>query len=335
MGDEEEEEEEEEQEEDQEEKEEVDEGEKEGREAYSKFWEEFGKSIKMGILQDRKNKSKLAKLLRFPSSKSEDDKPISLESYVERMKDDQKKIYYITGETLDIVKTCLAIEKLLKQDYEVLYMADPIDEYVLQSLTEFDGISLQSAAKEDLKFGNEDSDSFKEVQEEFKPLIDWLKNTLDEKVDKVKVSNRLTTTPVVLVSSQYGWSGNMERVMKAQALKDNSKVKYQAPKKTLEINPRHPVITTLKEKVEADGDNKDLKDISTLLYDTALLQNGFLMEEPKQFSDIINEVVSLSLKLDPDAEIAERVADEPEEDEENESTEEAEDTEDEDAENEE
>merc|ERR1712165_567299 len=227
------EEEEEEEEEKEKDEEEVDEGEKEGREAYSKFWEEFGKSIKMGILQDRKNKSKLAKLLRFPSSKTEDDKPISLESYVERMQDDQKKIYYITGETLDIVKTCPAIEKLLKLDYEVLYMTDPIDEYVLQSLTEFDGISLQSAAKEDLKFGNEDSDSFKEIQEDFKPLIDWLKTTLDEKVDKVKVSNRLTTTPVVLVSSQYGWSGNMEKVMKSQALRDNSRVKYQAPKKNI------------------------------------------------------------------------------------------------------
>merc|ERR1712038_641877 len=219
--------------EDDEDEDEEEEEEEEGREAYSKFWEEFGKSIKMGILQDRKNKSKLAKLLRFPSSKTEDDKPISLESYVERMQDDQKKIYYITGETLDIVKTCPAIEKLLKLDYEVLYMADPIDEYVLQSLTEFDGISLQSAAKEDLKFGNEDSDSFKEIQEDFKPLIDWLKNTLDEKVDKVKVSNRLTTTPVVLVSSQYGWSGNMEKVMKSQALRDNSRVKYQAPKKNI------------------------------------------------------------------------------------------------------
>merc|ERR1712038_1541024 len=326
------EEEEEEEEEKEKDEEEVDEGEKEGREAYSKFWEEFGKSIKMGILQDRKNKSKLAKLLRFPSSKTEDDKPISLESYVERMQDDQKKIYYITGETLDIVKTCPAIEKLLKLDYEVLYMADPIDEYVLQSLTEFDGISLQSAAKEDLKFGNEDSDSFKEIQEDFKPLIDWLKNTLDEKVDKVKVSNRLTTTPVVLVSSQYGWSGNMERVMKAQALRDSSKIKYQAPKKTLELNPRHPIITALKAKVEADEDDASLKDISTLLYDTALLQNGFLMEEPKQFSDIINQVVSLTLKLDPEAPIADRVPDEDEEESEDKEDAEDEDAEDEDAE---
>merc|ERR1712083_4062 len=310
---------------------EVDEGEEEAKQAYSNFWEEFGKSIKMGIISDRKNKSKLAKLLRFPSSKSED-KPISLESYVDRMKEDQKKIYYITGESVDLVKTCPAVEKLLKLDYEVLYMADSIDEYVLQSLTEFDGVSLQSAAKEDLKFGNEDSDSFKEIQEDFKPLIDWLKNTLDEKVDKVKVSNRLTTTPVVLVSSQYGWSGNMEKVMKSQALRDNSRVKYQAPKKTFEINPRHPVITALKEKVEADGENPDLKDISTLLYDTALLQNGFLMEEPKQFSDIINQVVSLSLKLDPEAEIADRVPDEDEEESEDKEDAEDEDAEDEDAE---
>merc|ERR1712083_895661 len=313
--------------EDEDEDKEVDEGEEEAKQAYSNFWEEFGKSIKMGIISDRKNKSKLAKLLRFPSSKSED-KPISLESYVDRMKEDQKKIYYITGESVDLVKTCPAVEKLLKLDYEVLYMADSIDEYVLQSLTEFDGVSLQSAAKEDLKFGNEDSDSFKDKQEEFKPLLDWLKKTLDEKVDKVKVSNRLTTTPVVLVSSQYGWSGNMERVMKAQALRDSSKIKYQAPKKTLELNPRHPIITALKAKVEAGEDDASLKDISTLLYDTALLQNGFLMEEPQEFSAIINRVVSMGLDVDPSAEIAERVAETPEdEDEEEEEEEEAKDEE--------
>jgi len=301
-------------------------GAKEGKEDYANFWKEFGKSIKMGIIQDRKNKSKLAKLLRFVSSKSEDDAPVSLESYVDRMKDDQKKIYYITGENLDIVKTCPAVEKLLKKDYEVLFMSDSLDEYVLQQLSEFDGVSLQSAAKEDLKFGNEDSDSFKELEEEFKPLTDWLKTALEGKVEKVKVSNRLTTTPAVLVSSQYGWSGNMERVMKSQALgkKDAS---YQSPKKTFEINVRHPIITALKEKVEADGDDQGIKDISTLLYDTALLQNGFLMEEPKQFSDIINRVVSLGLKLDPNAEVGERpVVDESEEEEETEEeeTEEAE-----------
>merc|ERR1712083_1069279 len=301
--------------EDEDEDKEVDEGEEEAKQAYSNFWEEFGKSIKMGIISDRKNKSKLAKLLRFPSSKSED-KPISLESYVDRMKEDQKKIYYITGESVDLVKTCPAVEKLLKLDYEVLYMADSIDEYV-----------LQSAAKEDLKFGNEDSDSFKDKQEEFKPLLDWLKKTLDEKVDKVKVSNRLTTTPVVLVSSQYGWSGNMERVMKAQALRDSSKIKYQAPKKTFEINPRHPIITALKAKVEADEDDASLKDISTLLYDTALLQNGFLMEEPQEFSAIINRVVSMGLDVDPSAEIAERVAETPEDEDEEEEEEEAKDEE--------
>merc|ERR1712115_192056 len=155
-------------------------------------------------------------------------------------------------------------------------------------------------------------------------LTDRLKTTLDGKVEKVKVSNRLTTTPVVLVSSQYGWSGNMERVMKAQALRDSSKMKYQAPKKTLEINTRHPIITALKAKVEEDTDDASLKDISTLLYDTALLQNGFLMEEPQEFATIINRVVSLGLDVDPNAEIAERVAETPEEEEEEEADEEKE-----------
>jgi len=272
--------------------------------------------MKMGIINDRKNKSKLAKLLRFESSKS-DGKVISLESYVERMKEDQKKIYYITGENIDIVKACPALEKLIKLDYEVLYMVDSLDEYVLQQLSEFDGVSLQSAGKESLKFGNDDSDQLKEIQKEFEPLTDWIKETLGEKVEKVKVSNRLTTTPVVLVSGQYGWSGNMERVMKAQALagKRNS---YQSSKKTMEINHRHPVIVTLKEKVAADKESKDLKDITTLLYNTALLQNGFLMEEHKHFADLVNRAVALGLEVDPNAEVIERPVDEEEEEEEEE-----------------
>eukprot|EP00463_Aulacantha_scolymantha_P000839 TRINITY_DN155_c0_g1_i1.p1 TRINITY_DN155_c0_g1~~TRINITY_DN155_c0_g1_i1.p1 ORF type:complete len:178 (-),score=55.14 TRINITY_DN155_c0_g1_i1:2-535(-) len=162
------------------------------------------------------------------------------------MQDDQKEIYYITGESIEIVKYCPALEKLKKLDREVIFMTDSLDEYVLQQFTEFDGIPLQSVGKEHLKFGNEDSNSFKAKEEEFKKLTEWLKTVLGDKVDKVKVSNRLTTTPVVLVSSQYGWSGNMERIMKAQALKKEESYKYQAPKKTLEINDRHPMIKQLK-----------------------------------------------------------------------------------------
>merc|ERR1712025_1192107 len=303
---------------------EVEEEDTTGKEDYAEFWKEFGKSIKMGIIQDRKNKSKLAKLLRFVSSKSEDDKPISLESYVDRMKEDQKKIFYVTAQSLDLAKACPAVEKLQNLDYEVLYMVDSLDEYVLQQLSEFDGVSLQSAAKEDLKFGNEDSDQIKDTQEEFKELTDWLKTTLEGKVEKVKVSNRLTTTPVVLVSSQYGWSGNMERIMKSQALRSSDETSFQTPKKTLEINARHPIIVALKAKVEADKEDVAIKDIATLLYDTALLQNGFLMEEPQQFSAIINRVVSAGLDVDPNAEIAQPVEPEKDDEEEEEEVEEEE-----------
>jgi len=282
----------------------VDIEEKVNPEAYGTFWKEFGKSVKLGVIQDRKNKSKLTKLLRYATSKS-NGKAVSLDAYLDRMKDTQKKIYYVTGESLEKVKSSPAVEKLIKLDYEVVYMVDPLDEYVVQTMTEFDGVDLQSATKEDLKFGNEDSSKVKATKEEFQPLTDWLKKTLGAKIEKASVSNRLTSSPVVLVTSQYGWSGNMERIMRAQALQSEDAFTYQAPKKTLEINPKHPIIMSLKDRVVADADDKSLVDLATLLYDTALLQNGFAIDDADGFAKIVNRVISLGLNVDPDALVAE------------------------------
>merc|ERR1712038_1108605 len=196
MGDEDEEEEEEEEEEDEEAKEKK---EVEGKDDYVNFWKAYSKSIKLGMIDDRKNKSKLAKLLRFRSSKSGEDL-ISLENYVDRMQDDQKDIYYITGESVEYVENSPFLERLKQKDFEVLYMVDPIDEYVCNALTEFDGIKLQSVTKDNLKLGDEDEANFKDLKDEFKPLTEWLKNIYDKGVEKVVVSNRIHESPCVIVT---------------------------------------------------------------------------------------------------------------------------------------
>lgn len=274
---------------------------KEEEKPYSKFWNEYGKSIKLGVIQDRKNKSKLTKLLRFTSSKTEEGQFTSFEDYVDGMPENQKKIYFVTCETMAMCKNAPSAQKLLKKGFEVLYLDDPLDEYVVQQLTEFDGVDLQSAAKESLKFGNEDSKAFKKLGEEFKGLTDWLKETLGSKIEKATVSNRLTTSPAVLVTAQYGWSGNMERIMKAQALGDTESHSWQAPKKTLEINARHPIMQELKKRVEADKDDEAMKDIATLIYDTSLMTDGFVMDDPQKFSEIITRVVTRGLDVEGQA----------------------------------
>jgi len=279
----------------------------EGKDDYKNFWKEYSKSIKLGMIDDRKNKSKLAKLLRFLSSKSGDEE-ISLESYVDRMKDDQKNIFYITGESLEYVKSSPFLERLKKLDYEVLYMVDPIDEYVVQQLTEFDGVQLASVTKDNLKLGDEDAESFKSLKDDFKPLTEWLKAVYDKDVEKVVVSNRIHESPVVLVTGQYGWTANMERIMRAQTLgRENS---YMSAKKTMEINPYHPILIDLKTKTAENGDDESLKNLARLLYDSALMASGFQIAETASFSKRIYEIVSKGLGIDPNAEVPEEVEEE-------------------------
>ena len=275
---------------------------------YDKFWKNYGKAIKLGIIEDASNRTRLAKLMRFYTSKSPT-KLVSLEQYVERMKPGQKSIYYLAGESREALEKSPFLEKLLHKDLEVIYFTDPIDEYTMQNLTEFDDFKFSNASKEDLKFGDDTEAAkarLKKVKDEFKDFIKWWKEILpSEDVEAVKISNRLVTTPCSVVTSKYGWSANMERIMKAQALSDDGRMAYMRGRKTLEINPGHPIIKTLKEKSEDDADDEDTKRTALIMYETALLESGFMFEEPKGFAGRLFDMVRRDLGVEADAEVEE------------------------------
>jgi len=282
------------------EKKEEDEKKEHSTEKYDKFWENFGKSIKLGLIDDRANKSKLAKLLRFKTSKGGDDKWVSLEQYVERMKEDQKNIYYITGESVESVKASPFLEKLAKADMEVIYMTEPLDEYVVQSLTEFDGNTLMSVTKDGFKLGDENKDYEKKLKEKYEVFTTWLKKVYGDKVEKVVVSKRLAESPCILVTGQYGWSANMERIMKAQTFGDGKKNILQS-KKTMEINPQHPMVRALQVKSEENPEDVNLADLADLLYDAALVQSGFAVPDATVFAKRIHRIISNGVGVDPSA----------------------------------
>merc|ERR1712158_264644 len=209
----------------------------EDKDNYKKFYEQFGKNLKLGIREDSTNRKKIAGHLRYNTSASGDEM-CSLSDYVSRMKESQKDIYYITGESKDVVGSSSFVERLKKRGLEVIYMTEPIDEYVVQQLKEFDGKNLVSVTKEGLELPEDEEEKKKEADKaKFEPLCKVMKDILDKKVEKVVVSNRLVSSPCCIVTSQYGWTANMERIMKAQALRDTSTMGYMAAKKHLEINP--------------------------------------------------------------------------------------------------
>jgi len=267
----------------------------------AKFFEQFAKNIKLGIHEDSTNRKKLSELLRYHSSSSGDEQT-SLKDYVGRMKENQKQIYYITGESRETVSNSAFVERVKKRGFEVLYMTEPIDEYVVQQLKEYDGKSLVSVTKEGLELP-EDEDE-KKRREELKTLFEGLckiiLEILDKRVEKVIVSSRLVSSPCCIVTSQYGWTANMERIMKAQALRDTSTLGYMAAKKQFEINPEHPIMETLRKKAEADKNDKSVKDLVMLLYETALLASGFGLEDPQVHAGRIYRMVKLGLGLDED-----------------------------------
>ncbi|KAJ6306315.1 hypothetical protein OIU78_021601 [Salix suchowensis] len=270
---------------------------------YAKFWNEFGKSIKLGIIEDSVNRNRLAKLLRFETTKS-DGKLTSLDQYISRMKSGQKDIFYITGPNKEQLEKSPFLERLKKKGYEVIYFTDPVDEYLMQYLMDYGDQKFQNVSKEGLKMGKDSK--AKELKESFKDLTKWWKSALaSENVDDVKISNRLADTPCVVVTSKFGWSANMERIMQAQTLSDANKQAYMRGKRVLEINPRHPIIKELLERVVKDPEDDGVKQTAHLMYQTALMESGFILSDPKDFASRIYSSVKSSLSISPDATIEE------------------------------
>merc|ERR1712117_297714 len=274
----------------------------EDKESFDKFYEQFGKNIKLGIHEDSNQRKKLAEFLRYHSSNS--DETTSLKDYVSRMEDNQNDIYYITGESKEALKNSAFVERLTKRGFEVLYMTEPIDEYCTQQLKEYDGKNLVCVTKEGLELpeDEEEKKKFEEQKAKFEPLCKVMKEILDTRVEKVTVSNRLVKSPCCIVTSQYGWSANMERIMKAQALKDSSTMGYMAAKKNLEINADHPIINSLATRVEADKNDKAVKDLVMLLWETSLLTSGFILDDATNHANRIHRMIKLGLGLDADEE---------------------------------
>merc|ERR1711871_99749 len=293
----------------------------EKKDPYIEFWEAFGKNIKLGLIEDSSNRTKLSKLLRFKSTVDDGKEWTSLEQYVSRMKDWQKSIYYISGKDMDEVKSSAFLERLRAKGLEVLFLTDPIDEYAIQNLTEFDGKKLQSVTKEGLKFGDEEEIDTKRTElykEQFKPLTKWMKELYGENVEKITVSNRIEDTPCVFVTSQYGYSANMERIMQSQAFADNKRTQYLVSKKTLEINPRHPIVVELLKRAEEAPEDEGTKDLAWILHDTALLNSGFSVQDAAGFSSRMYRTLKNGLNLDsldlmPEIEVPEDEEEEEEE----------------------
>merc|ERR1711992_414212 len=280
----------------------------EDKDNFKKFYEQFSKNLKLGIHEDSTNRKKLAGYLRYNSSASGDEQA-SLTDYVSRMKENQKDIYYITGESKEVVAASAFVERLKKRGFEVVYMTEPIDEYVVQQLKEFDGKNLVSVTKEGLELPEDEEEKAKTEANKvkFEGLCKVMKDILDKKVEKVVVSSRLVSSPCCIVTSQYGRTANMERIMKAQALRDTSTMGYMAAKKHLEINPDHSIVENLRQRAEADKNDKSVKDLVLLLFETALLSSGFALEDPAVHAKRIHRMIKLGLGIDEDDGDAEAV----------------------------
>merc|ERR1712054_77700 len=270
----------------------------EDEEKYKKFYEVFAKNLKLGIHEDSTNRAKIAKLLRYHSTKSGEDLT-SLDEYVSRMDEKQAGIYYVTGESRAQAATSPFVETLKNKGYEILYLVDPIDEYMVQQMKDYDDKKLKSVTKEGLELDETDDEKKRREEEKakFEPLCKLMKDILGDKVEKVILGNRIDDSPCVLVTSEYGWSANMERIMKAQALRDSSQSGYMISKKTLELNAKHQIVDELRKKAEVDQSDKTVKDLVWLMYETSILTSGFSLDEPQNFASRIHRMIKLGLSI--------------------------------------
>merc|ERR1712070_914145 len=305
---------------------------------WSKFYKEFNKNLKMGCYEDDSNRSKISKLLRFVSTKSEE-KDISLDKYLDRMQESQESIYYMSGDNMEVMKKAPAMQIFKKKDIEVLMLSDHLDEPCLQKLADYEGKKFVSIQKADVKLDEteEEKKKFSKVKDMYKPLTDWWKEKLTEltekgamkdvgvKVEKVELSKRLTDSPVVVVTSQFGYSAQQEKIMKAQSFQNKDQISMMSGRKTLEINPNHPVVVDLLQKVKDDKENSAALDTAQVLFQTALIESGYEIADASALVSRVYRLMSKELGVDPDAPMKE--VEVPEEEEEEEAEEEEDDEE--------
>merc|ERR1711959_154147 len=300
---------------------------------WAKFYKEFNKNLKMGCYEDDSNRSKLSKLLRFQTSKSEG-KEISLDKYLDRMQESQESIYYMSGDNMEVMKKAPSLQVFKKKDIEVLMLSDHLDEPCIQKLADYEGKKFVSIQKADVKLDEteEEKKRFSKLKDMYKPLTDWRKETLTEitekgamkdagvKIEKVEVSKRLTDSPVVVVTSQFGYSAQQEKVMKAQAFQNKDQLSMMSGRKTLEVNPNHPVIVDMLSKIKADKEDKGAIDTAQVLFQTALIESGYEIADPSALVSRVYRLMSKELGVDPDAPLKEvEIPDEEEAEEESES----------------
>merc|ERR1711967_208006 len=302
---------------------------------WAKFYKEFNKNLKMGCYEDDSNRSKISKLLRFTSTKSED-KDISLDKYLDRMQESQESIYYMSGDSMEVMKKAPSLQVFKKKDIEVLMLADHLDEPCIQKLADYEGKKFVSIQKADVKLDETEDEKkrFSKLKDMYKPLTDWWKEKLTDltekgamkdagvKIEKVELSKRLTDSPVVVVTSQFGYSAQQEKIMKAQAFQNKDQIGQMSGRKTLEINANHPVIVDLLAKVKDDKENAAALDTAQVLFQTALIESGYEIADPSALVSRVYRLMSKELGVDPDAPIKE--VEVPEEDEEEAEEEEAE-----------